>query len=77
MPLYHIFGSEELSAAAPAVAELAPAPYLALNPADAAAFGLEPKARVPPPVKVAPSCPAASQACRLDWQGRFARWGRI
>jgi NADH-quinone oxidoreductase subunit G len=31
-PLYHIFGSEELSALSPAVAERSPQPYLALNP---------------------------------------------
>ncbi|MEW6612652.1 MAG: NADH-quinone oxidoreductase subunit NuoG [Pseudomonadota bacterium] len=40
VPLYHLFGSEELSALAPAVAERAPAPYLALNAADAAALGI-------------------------------------
>jgi NADH-quinone oxidoreductase subunit G len=33
--LHHIFGSEELSRLSPAVAERAPAPYIALNPADA------------------------------------------
>ena len=36
VPLYHIFGSEELSRQAPAVAELAPKPYLAVNSEDAA-----------------------------------------
>jgi NADH-quinone oxidoreductase subunit G len=36
-PLYHIFGSEELSVLSPGVAERAPQPYLALNPADARA----------------------------------------
>lgn len=39
VPLHHIFGSEELSALAPGIAELAPRPYLALHPADAAALG--------------------------------------
>ncbi|MDA8387833.1 MAG: NADH-quinone oxidoreductase subunit NuoG, partial [Nitrospiraceae bacterium] len=34
-PLYHVFGSEKLSALSPAVSELVPAPYLALNPEDA------------------------------------------
>lgn len=34
-PLHHIYGSEELSSLAPAVAELAPKAYLALNEADA------------------------------------------
>ena len=35
VPLHHIFGSEELSRSAPAVMELAPQAYLALNPDDA------------------------------------------
>ncbi|MGH9738816.1 MAG: NADH-quinone oxidoreductase subunit NuoG [Candidatus Acidiferrales bacterium] len=35
VPLHHIYGSEELSNCAPAVAELAPRPYLALNETDA------------------------------------------
>ncbi len=37
--LYHIFGSEETSALAPAIAALAPAPYIALNASEAAALG--------------------------------------
>ena len=41
VPLYHIFGSEELSMLTPGVAERAPAPYLTLNPQDAAALGVE------------------------------------
>ena len=40
VPAWHIFGSEALSMLAPSVAELAPAPYVAVNPADAARFGL-------------------------------------
>ena len=40
VPLYHIFGSEELSILSPAVAERAPEPYLALHPEDAAALHL-------------------------------------
>ncbi len=42
VPLYHIFGSDELSALAPAVASLAPWPYIALNAEDAARLGLNP-----------------------------------
>ncbi|HEY3396503.1 MAG TPA: NADH-quinone oxidoreductase subunit NuoG [Armatimonadota bacterium] len=38
IPLYHIFGTEELSQQAPAIAELTPAPYLGLNPNDARAL---------------------------------------
>ena len=35
VPIHHIFGSEELSMAAPAIAQRAPQPYLALNPENA------------------------------------------
>jgi NADH-quinone oxidoreductase subunit G len=35
VPVYHIFGSEELSILTPGVAERAPQPYLGLNPDDA------------------------------------------
>lgn len=35
LPLYHIFGSDELSAQSPAVEERIPAPYIALNDEDA------------------------------------------
>jgi len=34
LPLYHIFGSEELSILSPAIAERAPQPYLGFNPDD-------------------------------------------
>lgn len=40
VPLYHIFGSEELSVLSPAVAERAPKPYAAMNPADAERLGV-------------------------------------
>jgi NADH-quinone oxidoreductase subunit G len=35
VPLYHVFGSEELSVLSPGIAELAPSPYVGLNPQDA------------------------------------------
>ncbi len=35
VPLYHIFGSEELSSLSPGIAQQAPKPYVALNPEDA------------------------------------------
>jgi len=41
VPLSHIFGSEELSHHAPAVVQLFPEPYIALNSEDARAFGCE------------------------------------
>ncbi|HMW82430.1 MAG TPA: NADH-quinone oxidoreductase subunit NuoG [Pseudomonadales bacterium] len=40
LPLYHIFGSEELSIRAPAVASRAPQPYLAVAQADASRLGI-------------------------------------
>ncbi len=41
LPLHHIFGSEELSALAPGIRQLAPAPYLAFNAADAGELKLQ------------------------------------
>jgi len=41
IPLFHIFGSEELTRFAPAVAQLFPEPYVALNREDAQEFGTE------------------------------------
>ena len=41
VPLYHVFGSEELSLSSPGIAELAPKPYVALNPKDAKRFRVE------------------------------------
>ena len=38
--LHHVFGSEELSALSPGVAELSPSPYVALHPDDAARIGV-------------------------------------
>jgi NADH-quinone oxidoreductase subunit G len=48
IPLYHIFGSDELSALSPAVKELMPECYVALNPDDASKLNLvkESKAEV-------------------------------
>ncbi|HKT69935.1 MAG TPA: NADH-quinone oxidoreductase subunit NuoG [Terriglobales bacterium] len=43
VPAYHIFGSEEQSIHAPAIAQLAPKPYVALNPDDAALLALRPQ----------------------------------
>lgn len=40
LPLFHIYGSEQLSMHTPGVAELAPEPYLALNSADAEKLGV-------------------------------------
>ncbi|MGA9179133.1 MAG: NADH-quinone oxidoreductase subunit NuoG [Desulfobacterales bacterium] len=63
VPVYHMFGSEHLSMLTPGVAELAPRPYLALNPKDLENLGLAEGAavlidhKVSLPVKVLPSLP--------------------
>ncbi|MBZ0157537.1 MAG: NADH-quinone oxidoreductase subunit NuoG [Alphaproteobacteria bacterium] len=41
LPLYHVFGSEEMSVLAPGIAELVPSPYIGLPPEDAAALGIQ------------------------------------
>jgi len=41
VPLFHIFGSEEFSRFAPAVAEVCSQPYVGLSPDDAGVFGPE------------------------------------
>jgi NADH-quinone oxidoreductase subunit G len=41
LPVYHLFGSEELSMLSPGVAELAPKPYLGMNAQDAATLQLQ------------------------------------
>jgi len=40
LPLYHIFGSDPLSAQSPAIKERVPQPYIALNDPDAANAGI-------------------------------------
>jgi len=64
--LYHVFGSEELSLLSPGIAERTPDPYLALNPEDAAAFGIVAGDRVTAamdgmdldlPVRIMEGCP--------------------
>jgi NADH-quinone oxidoreductase subunit G len=42
VPLYHLFGSEELSVHAPGIASLATGPYLALGTSDAELLGASP-----------------------------------
>jgi NADH-quinone oxidoreductase subunit G len=46
VPVYHIFGSEELSCRAPAIAERTDEPYVALNDRDAAKLGVSEGQRV-------------------------------
>ncbi len=51
VPFYHIFGSEELSVRSKGIAELAPAPYLAVNPVDAEKIQVEPGGKISLKVK--------------------------
>lgn len=46
VPLYHIFGSEELSAYSPAVNQLVPLPYVAMNDQDVTKLKLRPEQRI-------------------------------
>jgi NADH-quinone oxidoreductase subunit G len=46
VPIFHIFGSEELSRQAQGIAQLAPLPYVALNPVDASLSGVNAGERV-------------------------------
>jgi NADH-quinone oxidoreductase subunit G len=41
IPIFHIFGSEELSRHAQGIAQLLPHPYVALNPVEAALLGVK------------------------------------
>jgi len=76
VPRHHIFGSEETSALAPAIRERSPAPYLALNPEDAAEAKIRegetvqvelPGETIRLPVRLLPSLPAglAGMPCGL------------
>ena len=89
-PLYHIFGSEPLSMFTPGLAELAPQPYLALNPADAGQLGLAETNAVAIeleglerqlPLKLVPSLPPGLAGLPVGLPGlpfiRLPRWSRL
>lgn len=64
IPLYHIFGSEELSALSPAVAEMTPGPYIVLNEKDAEQLNVENGKKVTVSIKnVKFSLPARVSQC--------------
>jgi NADH-quinone oxidoreductase subunit G len=46
IPLFHIFGSEELSRHAQGISQLMPRPYLALNPTEASLVGVKAGERI-------------------------------
>ena len=91
IPLYHIFGSEELSSRAQAIAERSPVPYIALNVKDASGFGVDDGGMIrlmlygasyPLPVRITPSLPdgvagvPAGIVPHLSGSGLPA-WGRL
>lgn len=62
VPIYHIFGSEELSVLSHGIAQLTPRPYLGVNPSDAARLGFAQGQQIllggkPVAVKLLPSLP--------------------
>ncbi|MGH9452324.1 MAG: NADH-quinone oxidoreductase subunit NuoG [Terriglobia bacterium] len=90
VPLYHIFGSEEMSHQAPAVAELAPKSYAAVNAADAAQFQLKDGdeavvsvngTSLRLPVRVRPEIPAGVAGLPVGLAGgewlNLPAWGKI
>jgi NADH-quinone oxidoreductase subunit G len=54
VPVHHIFGSEELSLLSPGVLELAPRPYVAIHPKDAAHLGIQADETVDVALAIAP-----------------------
>ncbi|MBO0861762.1 MAG: NADH-quinone oxidoreductase subunit NuoG [Chloracidobacterium sp.] len=88
IPLHHIFGSEELSALSPGVAERSPRPYLALNSDDAGARRMSEGEEVELvldgavyrlPVRLHPALPrgvAGLPAGMRQWAA-LPGWGRI
>jgi NADH-quinone oxidoreductase subunit G len=77
VPIYHIFGSEELSVLAPGIAELMPKPYLGLNSRDAEQLRvtegqeiLVGNARLP--VKLMPSLPGGVAGVPIGLPGMLA-----
>jgi NADH-quinone oxidoreductase subunit G len=62
VPIYHIFGSDELSVLSHGIAQLTPKPYLGINPSDAAQLGFAQGQQIllgdkPVAVKLMPSLP--------------------
>jgi NADH-quinone oxidoreductase subunit G len=82
LPIYHIFGSEELSAQSPAVAARALLPYVALNPAGAAKLGLAEGEEaildhtLVLPVRFLPSLPAGTVGLPVEFSTNQALYGQ-
>lgn len=90
VPLYHIFGSEELSVLGPAVAQRVPEPYLRLNPTESAKLGIRDGSSVVVSVgnrtlslivKIVPSLPDGAAGLPVGLVGlegiSLPAWGRI
>ena len=90
VPLHEIFGSEELSRLAPAVAERVPRSYLALNAHDAASLRVAERAMVAVdlagdvchlPVRVRPDLPSGVAGMVVGLSGRIGTllpaWGKL
>jgi NADH-quinone oxidoreductase subunit G len=90
IPLWHVFGSGELSRFSPGIASLSPQPYVALNPADArAACGQEGQVcrvalqdrELLLPVKIEPSLPTGLAGLPAGLEGlsglTMPAWGSV
>ena len=90
LPVWHIFGSEELSREAPAIAEVTAKPYLLLNPADAARLGIAEghdaavvteQHTLQYPAHLSPAVPAGAALLPMGLPGMPAlllpAWGRV
>ena len=90
VPLYHIFGSEELSILTPGIAQLAPQPYIAINPDDATRLGIESgepavltlnHTAINLPVRILPSLPGGCVGYPSGLQGlprlTLPAWGQL
>lgn len=90
VPIFHIFGSEELSSMSPAIEELSPEPYLALNEDDALKLGLADSNNAHVdlngiiyrlPVRIRPSLPAGVAGLPIGISPlkglSLSLWGRI
>jgi NADH-quinone oxidoreductase subunit G len=90
VPLYHIFGSEELSAEAPAIAERMEKPHVALSSSRAREMALEeddevlltlPGSSLRLPIRIDPSLPEGVAGVPAGFPGlaglELPRWGQI
>jgi NADH-quinone oxidoreductase subunit G len=90
VPLFHIFGSEELSAEAPAIAERTAKPHVAISVSQARAMALEedddvlltlPGSSLRLPVRINPSLPEGVAGVPAGFPGlaglELPRWGTV